>query len=379
MNTEHKDIQKIVPYGEQLRGFANQKFISSSEIHRILKERGIFLLNQEKDFTVPILQMLLLSPSEFDKIREAFSQKEDNKKVISRDIQWIQNTQLFSTDLLSIDVNDFIKKELPTCSLKQPIRLIQVEKNPNHLRAEFVIERRDLNKSWYEQTNEFVGTIEFINENNGKGRVIISHTAPETKEIAEFAVKSQIQRYKSKGLIATEEKLRKICFNDFSNEERFVFFFRLTNHIECDFFKCEDIKNISIKPEETSLPDDIKWMEDVNKILLSGRSLDKKFFIRDVHYHKHIVLWDMEASYLYEYKGQKGALTVSFGFPDYKSGKNDSSEFELNIATLTPEAAVDTKTRRELKKQLLLEMDKQKSVVYNNFLDYKNNKELRND
>ncbi len=82
MNTEHKDIQKIVPYGEQLRGFANQKFISSAEIHRILKERGIFLLNQEKDFTVPILQTLLLSPSEFDKIREAFSQKEDNKVSI---------------------------------------------------------------------------------------------------------------------------------------------------------------------------------------------------------------------------------------------------------------------------------------------------------
>ncbi len=219
-----------------------------------------------------------------------------------------------------------------------------------------------------------MGTIEFINESDGKGRVIISHTAPETKEIAEFAVKSQIQRYKSKGFIAREDKLRRICFNDFSNEERFNFFFRLTNHIKCAYFKCEDIKNISIKPEETSLPDNIKWMEDVNRILLSGKSLDKKFFIKDTHYHKHIVLWDMDATYVYDFKGQKGSLTANFGFPDYKSGKNNNSEFELNISTLTPDVAIDTRTRKELKKQLLLEMDKQKSTVYSNFLDYKNNK-----
>ena len=80
MNTKHNDINKIIPYGESLRGFVNQKFISQSELHRILKERGIFTLNSEKDFIVPILQTLLLSPKEFDKIRDAFTAKEDNEK-----------------------------------------------------------------------------------------------------------------------------------------------------------------------------------------------------------------------------------------------------------------------------------------------------------
>ena len=45
MNTEHNDINKFIPYGEALRGFADQKFISAAEIHRILKERGIFTFN----------------------------------------------------------------------------------------------------------------------------------------------------------------------------------------------------------------------------------------------------------------------------------------------------------------------------------------------
>lgn len=374
MNTEHKDIQKIIPYGEQLRGFANQKFISSAELYRILKERGVFPLNADKDFMVPILQTLLLSPKEFDKIREAFSTKEDNKKVNSRDIKWNDSIQLFSADILSINVDDFIKQKLPTCTLAQPIRLIQVGNNPNHLKAEFTIKRQDINKSWYEQTNEFVGAIEFINENNGKGRVIISHTAPETKELAEFAVKTKIQEFKKKGFIANDEQLKKIAFNDFTNEERFVFFFRLTNHLECEYFLCDNIKDLSIKPEDTVLPEEIKWMEDLNKILLSGKSLDKKFFIDDKKYHKHLVLWNVDASFLFNYKGQSGTLTVNFGFPDYVSGKKGVAEFELNISALSTSTTLDTRARRQLKTQLLSEMDRQKSIVYNKFLEYKKNK-----
>ncbi len=374
MNYEHKDIRKILPYGEQLRGFANQKFISVAELFRILRERGVFALSTDKDFMVPLLQTLLLSPKEFDKIREAFSTKEDNKKVNSRDINWNENIQIFSSDALSVNVADFIKRKLPTCTLEQPIRLVQVDNNPNHLKAEFTINRQDINKSWYEQTNTFVGTIEFINENNGKGRVIITHTAPETKELAEFAVKEQIKAYKKKGFIADNEQLRKIAFSDFTNEERFVFFFRLTNHLLCDYFKCENIKDISIKPEETVLPDEIKWMEDMNKILLSGKSLDKKFFIEDNKYHKHLILWSLDAIFSFNLKGQTGIFTVSFGFPDITTGKKENSEFELNISTISPSLALDTRLRKVLKTQLLSEMDRQKSIVYNKFLAYKKNK-----
>lgn len=68
MNTEHKDINKVLPFGEQLRGFANQRFLTQAELNRILKERGIFSLNEEKEYTVSMLQTLLLSPKEFDKI-----------------------------------------------------------------------------------------------------------------------------------------------------------------------------------------------------------------------------------------------------------------------------------------------------------------------
>ncbi|MBK8242242.1 MAG: hypothetical protein IPK88_02360 [Saprospiraceae bacterium] len=370
MNTEHKDIQRILPYGEQLRGFANQKYITSSELNRILRERGIFSLSSDKDYTVPLLQTLLLSPKEFDKVRDSFSTREDNKKATSSDITWENNTQLLVPDILSVDVNDFIKQKLPTCHLEKPIRFVPVDNNLNHLKADISLKRNDINKSWYEQTNIFDSTIELINDNNGKGRIIISYTAAETKELAEYVVKKQVEEYKKRGVIALKEELRKIIFKDFSNEERFVFFFRLTNHLKSDYFNCQNIKDVSIKPEDEVLPDEIKWMEELNKILLSGKSLDKKDFIKDNKFHKHLILWSIDSSFSYNFKGEKGLFAVNFGFPDYTS-KGENSEFELHISTLSPSKSIDARTRNLLKSQLLSEIDKQKSIVYNNFLEYK--------
>src|SRR5699024_681906 len=115
MNTEHRDIQKILPFGEQLRGFVNQRYITKAELNRILKERGIFSLNDAKEYTVSLIQTLLLSPKEFDKIRDSFSSREDNKKKISRDIKWNSNFDIFEPKLANVSVEDFLKINLPTC------------------------------------------------------------------------------------------------------------------------------------------------------------------------------------------------------------------------------------------------------------------------
>lgn len=370
MNTEHKDIRRIVPFGEYLRGFVNQKYITAAELNRILKERGIFALNSEKEFTVPLLQTLLLSPSEFDKIRDAFSTREDNRKVNSSDINWVHDANIFVPELMNADVSGFIKTNLPTCSLERPVKFSPVDSNTNHLKAEISIQRNDINKSWYEQTNLFEATIEIIKDKDGKGRIIVSHTAPETKELAEFVVQQQVRKYKERNIVAPKDEPRKIFFKDFSNSERFVFFFRLTTYLESDYFECQTIKDISIKPEDTDLPDKIKWMEELNKILLSGKSLGKKEFIKDNSLHKHLIVWSIDSLYTYEYKGQTGTFTVNFGFPDYPK-KSGNAEFELNISSIKPSKAIDTRAKKALQYKLLSEIDKQKSAVYNNFLDYK--------
>lgn len=195
MRQNHKDIKFFIPFGESVRGFANQQFISAAEINRILRERGVFALNQEKDYTIPILQTLLLSPEEFDNLADVYRNREDSFKTISREIVWAENMNISSINNLPVDVEDFIKKQIPTCKLQNPIQFVMVDHNPNHIKTDFIIQRNDINKAWYEQTNVFAATVEFVN-NNGKGRVIIKHTAPETKDLAEQIVNVKINQFK---------------------------------------------------------------------------------------------------------------------------------------------------------------------------------------
>ena len=154
-----------------------------------------------------------------------------------------------------------------------------------------------------------------------------------------------------------------------------MFFYRLTTHLDNDFFTCENIKDISIKPEEdTALPEEIQWMDKLKKILLSGDSLDKKDFMKDKKFHKSLVLWSIDAVFAYDYKGEKGKMTLNLGFPDYSS-KADRSEFEINISQFSTERSLNIQNKKKLKSQILSEMDRQKAIVYNRFLEYlKSNK-----
>ena len=369
MNTLHKDINKIIPFGEFLRGFIIQRYITVSDLSRVLRERGIFVLNHEKDIMVPVIQNLLLSPTEFDKIRYSFSEKEDNEKKFSREIIWSRNAQIFDQEFLTVPLDDFIKKRLPTCKLIRPVIFTKQDNNPNHIIATFEIERHDMNKSWYEQTNIFHGSIEFIND-NGKGYVRITHTAAETKDLAEEILRVQVNRYKNKGTIPQTVIPKKILFSEFTNANRFVFFYRLTNQLENDIFSCNNIKDISIKPEENSiLPEGISWMNRMKKILISGESLDKTFFMKERAYHSSLILWNIDAVFSFDYKGEKGTVTICLGFPDYNK-KAQNAEFEITIHSLNSDNRLSPRDKKKLESHLLSEMDKQKSLVYSNFIGY---------
>lgn len=375
MRQDHKDIKCFIPFGESIRGFANQQFISSAEINRILRDRGVFALNQEKDYTTPILQTLLLSPKEFDELVEAYRYREDSFKTISREIVWEDNVNLSSINNLPIDVESFIKKHIPTCKLQSPIRFVNVDNNPNHIKTDITIQRNDINKAWYEQTNVFAATVEFIND-NGRGRVIIKHTAPETKELAEQIVNVKIGQFKDNNIMSRKNKPKQILFSEFENSERFAFFYRLTTKMQDNVvITCKDIKDISIKPDDTCdvLPEGIDWMQKMKRIVISGDSLGQTYFMKETKFHNSLVLWSIDALFNYSFKGEKGTFTASLGFSDYAK-KGNGSEFEIVISTLSNEKHIDSKEKKKLMAALQAELDKQKSLVYNNFIAYQNNK-----
>lgn len=110
-------------------------------------------------------------------------------------------------------------------------------------------------------------------------------------------------------------------------------------------------------------------MENIQRLIISGKSLSEKSFMKEEKFYRNLELWSVDATFEYDYKGQKGTLCICFGFPEYNS-KRGNAEFEVNIKSLAPEKSLTAKEKRELMSKLLSEMDKQKLIVYSNFLNY---------
>lgn len=70
-----------------------------------------------------------------------------------------------------------------------------------------------------------------------------------------------------------------------------------------------------------------------------------------------------------DYKGEKGTVTICLGFPDYNK-KAQNAEFEITIHSLNSDNRLSPRDKKKLESHLLSEMDKQKSLVYSNFIEY---------
>ena len=142
------DIDRFLPHGEMLRGFLEQPFLVKSDLNSLLRQRGVFVhLNEKKD-TIPWLTNLILSPLEFDHLREAQNTKEDNPKVNTQTINWISDKTLVESVPDNFNINSVLDLEFSNFTVKGSPNFIHVDGNADHLLLEFEIERNDYSKNW---------------------------------------------------------------------------------------------------------------------------------------------------------------------------------------------------------------------------------------
>lgn len=371
MQKEHESIDKILPYGELIRGFANQGFISKGDLKKVLRERGVFFQHSEKEFMVPCLTCILLSPSEFDNLRECLNTREDNLKKSSSRIEWDSEKPLAEA-LSGLNLTDVIPDDGINYELLKTPRITSINNNPNHLKLEFEIERNDLNKSWYESKNNFFGNIEIEKVGDNEIQIIISHTSTETKDLGNIFQKAIISDCKSKGYIQKEKKLNRILFNDFSNEDRIVFFYRLSSNVNSLYFEFIDITDMEFKPDDSIvLHEDIQWMQKKSELILKGNQIHDTFFIKEKEYHKYLQFWEMESSFKFSYLNNTGTCNVVFSFKDFLK-KGDSAEFEINISNFNLDGGSSNSTqyKNKIKMKLLDLFENKKNETYHNFKEY---------
>jgi len=371
MKQEHKDANKILPYGELLRGLANQGYLVKSDLKKFLRNRGIFFNTTEKEKLVPCVACLLLSPIEFDELREYQNTKEDNFKKNTSRLNWSSEYNIFDA-IKNIKFEKIIPNEGYNFYLVKEPNIIFSPKEKDKVKIEYELERNDFNKSFYESTNRFRGEIEIEKISENEIKITKSYTSSESNFVGDSLIRIAENHFKENNHVSRNVTLKKILFSDFDNEERIVFFYRLSSNMDSTYFTFKDIVNMEFRPDnDEKLPEEIEWMKNKSELKLKGKSIHDTFFIKDKKYHKNLQFWEMESSYSFKFEIYEGNCNVVFSFKDYLN-KNDKAEFEINISnfSLVNGSEYINRDKIIIKNKLLKLFEKNKDLVYTNFLKY---------
>lgn len=363
MNKEPIDIDRFLPYGEMLRGFVEQPFVTKADLSDLLRRRGVFVNPNEKRETIPWLMGTLLSPDEFDTLRESQSTKEDNPKINTQTIPWSSDVALLDGVPDNFDINSVLDLEFSNFTVVGSPNFVPVDGDTDHLLLEFEIERSDYSKNWASTQSSFKGSLELQKIRDGKDvKLVVTHTANETKYVATKAAQGLVRHFKEKKHIAESSDVERILFGRFDNADRIEYFLSLTRDVSSIMLTFEDVVDIEFSPDSKSkLPDGMEWMERrIDDLKVNGKGLHETFFITNKDYHQFVHLYHMDTRYAFDYKGLKGNCVISAGFPEYGKHREAQAEFEVNVKSMSFKIPPKTIARTEVGKILLREFDRLK-------------------
>jgi hypothetical protein len=363
MNKEPVDIDRFLPYGEMLRGFVEQPFITKADLSDLLRRRGVFVNPNEKRETIPWLTGTLLSSDEFDTLRESQSTKEDNPKITTQTIPWASDVTLLDGIPDNFDINSVLDLEFSNFSVTGSPNFVPVDGDADYLLLEFEIERSDYSKNWASTQSSFKGSLELQKIRDGKDvKLVVTHTANETKYVATKAAQGLIRHFKEKNNVAESSDVERILFSRFDNAARVEYFLTLTRDVSSPILTFDDVVDIEFSPDSKSkLPDSMEWMESrIDDLKVNGKGLHETFFITNKAYHRFVHLYQMDTRYVFDYKGLNGKCVISAGFPGYGKSREDQAEFEVNVKSMSFETTPKTIAKSEVGKILLREFDRLK-------------------
>jgi 3-phenylpropionate/cinnamic acid dioxygenase small subunit len=372
MKRSVKSADKILPFGESIRGFLNQSYLTEPDMRSFLRNKGVFLSSYGKDISVPLITSTLLGPEEFDSLKESQGTREDNPKRTSEIINW--DTEKSLRDVVTAHRQELLASLIPTysnCRLISNPSVKVYPDNPNEVNLTFQVERNDLNKSWYESTNEFKAEVTLtVDPVLKKLKITKTHTSEETKGVLSNFTKNVKLSLVQHGYANVSDTLEKITFNNFDNSNRFYFLFSLATKIDNQDISItfKDIYDIEFKPDPgVTLPSDLSWMHDKSKVILVGKAIENTNFLRDTENYKFLILWNVESSYDFDIGGIKGSISLQIGFPDYPRGYNKNSELIITSSKIMFRDRLHFGKKNAVTKIILDALDQIKFETYERF------------
>ena len=232
MNSEVKNMETILPFGNTLKPLvASSNILSMSDLKGSLAQKGIFISSSSKEDILPLMLTSLLSPTEFENLKEKQKDKESIPKRRSKSFNYKGTGKLIDliSELNLVNVKNFKQWELENYEIVDVNSFTMIEKNMNKLRTTYRIKRSDYIKDWFNQVSYHDAVLE-ISLDEGNNRIVISTEAStdETRELNDILSK-KVSAVLKEGNLIENEKGQEIKFGDFTNENRINFLLNFAN------------------------------------------------------------------------------------------------------------------------------------------------------
>jgi hypothetical protein len=367
MEKINDNINRFLPFGESLRAILQHDSIKDRERRQLLRMKGVFVNNSDEDSTFPILTTSLLSPNEFEFLKERLQSKEDREKTITRTLDWESAKTLISAIPDNFNIQEVIKTNFPKYKVIGNPNFIMVGNNPDRIALDFKCETINYGKAWFRGKNEFKGQITFekVKTKDNKVQLQIIHTSPETTEIAEKVSKNLEKHFKANNYMNPQKEIQRIIFKDFTNKERIQFFLSMTEGNDVFGFTKATFLDIGPDPSE-NLPSEINWLElaKVRELNINGEVLHNLPFLKDKTLHKFLDLAEMEIIYDVSLPSVEGNCKIRFGFYNYFKKRIGNIELVVDFVKINPKDEYVSVPLVSIKSQLFKEFEKFKTEKY---------------
>lgn len=357
MSDKIQNVETILPFGNTLKPLvASSKALTTSDLKNTLAQKGIFVSSYDKEETLPLLLTSLLSPREFEDLKEKQKVKEAIPKRKSKNYIYSSNDNLIKVapKLNEINMIELKKWGLENYEIIDINSFSRYENNDNQLHMSYKIKRTDLTKDWFDQVSVHEASMDiFLNKPEKRLMISTEYSAEETKEINDLLIKKVSSVLKNESVIQ-DEKGTEIKFGDFSNSSRINF---LLNFVEDaldlgNTFTFDEITNIEISLDsKETLPKDFKWMEDkVSNMKFEGKALHETDILKDNKNHPSLVISLLKINYKFNTNSNSGECVVEIEFPT-KRGRTlpkDDSEFIFKLINIKCKDKLNTSSAKRI-------------------------------
>lgn len=334
-----EQITGVLPIGDQLRAMISQSFLTGKNLRDLLSSKGIFIDENDKNKSVPLLMNTIISPKEFLRLVANQQIKEEKFKVNTLTLPCEINKPLLDIIPNDFSINKIINDNIiykPNYRVKANPQFTYVDKDKNSIRLEYEIERENRTKDWASTITTHKALITIEKKLNNEISLVLtkSYTSRETNDINEMILKSLKNHFKNINIVKKEVDFVRVLFQDFTNRNRIQFLYSFTSEELSSSLEFVEITDLNVHMDaEVDAPQEIKeFISGIEKLEINGKELQEHIFITNNEYHEKIIFSSISLKYKFNFNGIKGNCIIRYSFPAYLVRQKTNAEFQFDIA-----------------------------------------------